>query len=126
MFDWQELENRLFSEGLHILGEAPSPPRMQQFLEAYFDGSMPEAAVEAVSQGSDGLTAVKERLERSLDLVHLFVSESSRTCMDSADTTEALLSGAHVSYACWLHVLVNMAKYEGRSDLTIAEEHISS
>ena len=107
------------------MGEAPTTPRMQQFLEAYFDGSMPEAAVEAVSQGSDGLPAIKERLERSLDLVHLSVSERNRTCMDSADTAEALLSGAHISYACWLHVIVNMAKYEVRSDLTIAEEQIS-
>ena len=65
----QELENRLFSEGLHVLGEAPSPPRMQQFLEAYFDGALPEAAIEAVSRGAEDLSDIKERLKRSLDLV---------------------------------------------------------
>ena len=69
----QELENRLFSEGLHVLGEAPSPPRMRKFLDAYFDGSLPEAAVEAVSQDSEDLSAIRERLERSLDLVRPYV-----------------------------------------------------
>ena len=65
----QDLESRLFSEGLHVLGEAPSSGRMHQFLEAYFDGAMPSEAVEAVSGGSDDLDAIKQRLEASLNLV---------------------------------------------------------
>lgn len=63
------MENRLFSEGLHVLGEPPSPPRLQQYLQAYFDESLPAAALEAVSGGNASLEQVKERLERSLDLV---------------------------------------------------------
>ena len=65
----QTVENRLFSEGLHVLGEPPSPQRMQQYLEAYFDGALPEEALTAVSSDSAELEQVKARLERSLDLV---------------------------------------------------------
>ena len=65
----QTVENRLFSEGLHVLGEPPSQRRMQQYLEAYFDGALPEEALTAVSSDSAELEQVKARLERSLDLV---------------------------------------------------------
>lgn len=65
----QVLENRLFSEGLHVLGSAPSPSRMQQYLEAYFDGSVPQEGLEAISKGSDDIEAIRERLEASLNLV---------------------------------------------------------
>ncbi|BAZ09387.1 magnesium chelatase subunit H [Calothrix sp. NIES-4071] len=33
----QVLENRLFSSGLHVLGEAPDDERMESYLEAFFD-----------------------------------------------------------------------------------------
>ncbi|RUT05211.1 magnesium-chelatase subunit H [Dulcicalothrix desertica PCC 7102] len=33
----QVLENRLFSSGLHVLGEAPDDEKMECYLEAYFD-----------------------------------------------------------------------------------------
>ncbi|MBF2063575.1 MAG: magnesium chelatase subunit H [Calothrix sp. C42_A2020_038] len=36
----QVLENRLFSSGLHVLGEAPNEERMQSYLEAYFGEEM--------------------------------------------------------------------------------------
>lgn len=47
----QVLENRLFSEGLHVLGSAPSPTQMAQYLEAYFGDRLPAAAIQAVSGG---------------------------------------------------------------------------
>ena len=34
----QVLENRLFSSGLHVLGEAPNQNEMQSYLQAYFGG----------------------------------------------------------------------------------------
>ena len=55
-----------------MLGEPPSPQRMQQYLEAYFDGALPEEALTAVSSDSAELEQVKARLERSLDLVRAF------------------------------------------------------
>lgn len=44
------LEARLFSEGLHMLGERPPPKQLVQYLDAYFDGSVPAEAIEAISQ----------------------------------------------------------------------------
>eukprot|EP00897_Mesotaenium_endlicherianum_P003366 jgi/Mesen1/3057/ME000018S02370 len=49
------VENRLFSEGLHTLGQAPSPDQMEQYLSAYFNDDVPQAAVEAVARTSGGL-----------------------------------------------------------------------
>ncbi|KAL4859226.1 Acyl-coenzyme A oxidase [Chlorella vulgaris] len=42
----QVLENRLFSEGLHVLGQAPPPEQAAQYLSAYFGGDLPAEAVE--------------------------------------------------------------------------------
>ncbi|EFN54112.1 hypothetical protein CHLNCDRAFT_25038 [Chlorella variabilis] len=42
----QVVENRIFSEGLHVLGQAPPPDQTAQYLSAYFgDDLPPEAAV---------------------------------------------------------------------------------
>ncbi len=38
----QVLENRLFSSGLHVLGEAPDDERMECYLEAYFGENEPQ------------------------------------------------------------------------------------
>ncbi|CAM9541800.1 unnamed protein product [Heterosigma akashiwo] len=43
-----ELENRLFSEGLHVLGRPPTPEQALQYLLAYFDGAVPEEVLEKV------------------------------------------------------------------------------
>jgi magnesium chelatase subunit H len=48
LYDYlQVLENRLFSSGLHILGERPHPEQLESYLKAYFseelaNGSLPE------------------------------------------------------------------------------------
>jgi cobalamin biosynthesis Mg chelatase CobN len=62
----QVLENRLFSEGLHVLGQPPSEGQMGQYLAAYFGEDLPEAALAAVVEpGAGGLEEVRARLERS-------------------------------------------------------------
>jgi magnesium chelatase subunit H len=38
----QVLETRLFSSGLHVLGEPPTPEALHQYLNAYFEGDFPE------------------------------------------------------------------------------------
>lgn len=56
----QVVENRLFSEGLHVLGQPPGNAQMGQYLEAYFDGALSEDAVAAVVQSrAQGLEAVR-------------------------------------------------------------------
>eukprot|EP00899_Mesostigma_viride_P018142 jgi/Mesvir1/26329/Mv22508-RA.1 len=42
------LENRLFSEGLHVLGSPPTPTQMAQYLSAYFGDDLSPAAIEAI------------------------------------------------------------------------------
>lgn len=37
----QVVESRLFSEGLHVLGAAPSPSQMAQYLSAFFGDELP-------------------------------------------------------------------------------------
>ena len=69
---WQVVEGRLFSEGLHVLGQPPGPAAMRAYLEAYFDGALPDEALDAVSasdgggagSADGGLAAVRARLER--------------------------------------------------------------
>lgn len=46
------LEQRLFSEGLHVLGTPPSRDGMLQYLQAYFDGRLTPRAVEVVAGGN--------------------------------------------------------------------------
>ncbi|KAM3573605.1 hypothetical protein VYU27_004396 [Nannochloropsis oceanica] len=44
------LEQRLFSEGLHVLGQRPTPSQLLQYLDAYFEGdpSLPPSLLRAV------------------------------------------------------------------------------
>ena len=62
------LENRLFSEGLHTLGEEPTEASAAQYLGAYFGERLSEEAVEAVAKMRPGenLDDVRASLERSL------------------------------------------------------------
>jgi cobalamin biosynthesis Mg chelatase CobN len=56
----QVVENRLFSEGLHVLGQPPSQQHMAQYLQAYFDEGLSKEAVSAViERRGDGLEAVR-------------------------------------------------------------------
>lgn len=65
----QGLENRLFSEGLHVFGQPPTPESMNQYLDAYFDNAVPAEALKTVSEETLDLQQIKNRLEASLDLV---------------------------------------------------------
>jgi magnesium chelatase subunit H len=48
----QVLENRLFSTGLHILGEPPKSDQLIAYLQAYFSDELPEAAIAAIANGA--------------------------------------------------------------------------
>jgi len=43
-----EVENRLYSEGLHVLGAAPNPEQMTKYLSAYFDGKLGDDVIQDV------------------------------------------------------------------------------
>lgn len=45
----QVLENRLFSSGLHTLGEAPNADQLTSYLQAYFGEELPEEVSEAIA-----------------------------------------------------------------------------
>ncbi|KAG2494735.1 hypothetical protein HYH03_007247 [Edaphochlamys debaryana] len=85
----QLLEGRLFSEGLHVLGAPPSPPQLQQYLEAYFGPGLPRAAVEAVAErGESGAAEVRSRLER------LWEAEAATSPFEPATTSTATATTA--------------------------------
>ena len=49
----QVLENRLFSSGLHTLGEAPNSEEMLSYLEAYFGEEFSEGMVRGIVEGTE-------------------------------------------------------------------------
>ena len=53
----QVLENRLFSSGLHVLGEAPNDEEMKSYLDAYFEES----------ENQEEEQRIKDLLEQSTD-----------------------------------------------------------
>eukprot|EP00850_Spirogloea_muscicola_P001632 SM000006S19397 [mRNA] locus=s6:517747:530754:+ [translate_table: standard] len=57
------IESRLFSEGLHTLGEPPSEAQTSQYLSAYFGDDIQEEVVEAVSTTSGTTAEVRRKLE---------------------------------------------------------------
>lgn len=60
------LENRLFSEGLHVLGAPPTPSQLAAYLDAYYGEALPPAVLEAVeAQGAAGLDTARQQLERA-------------------------------------------------------------
>jgi magnesium chelatase subunit H len=61
------LENRLFSSGLHVLGEAPNPDAIASYLNAYFGEDVPDVAIEAIANGSnrvESLAILHDQLRR--------------------------------------------------------------
>lgn len=49
----QVLEQRLFSSGLHVLGEKPTVEGLRSYLEAYFDGELSDDAINKIIYWQD-------------------------------------------------------------------------
>jgi magnesium chelatase subunit H len=49
----QVVESRLFSTGLHTLGEAPIPEQLEAYLQAYFGDDLPAEVIHQISQGKE-------------------------------------------------------------------------
>lgn len=86
----QEVEGRLFSEGLHVLGRPPPPTDMAKYLAAYFADDLPEAAVAAVAgaPADASIEAVRAQLERSFSAAD--VGSSGARGVDAAKLEEAM------------------------------------
>jgi magnesium chelatase subunit H len=64
----QVLEQRLFSSGLHVLGQKPSEEGLKSYLEAYFDGDLSEGEInEIISPNNLNIDGRGERLSPNLE-----------------------------------------------------------
>ncbi|MEM7579020.1 MAG: magnesium chelatase subunit H [Cyanobacteria bacterium P01_A01_bin.80] len=66
----QVLENRLFSSGLHVLGEAPNQEEMKSYLDAYFGDEKEEEnepQSRRVHRGEEEEREIQDLLEQSTD-----------------------------------------------------------
>ena len=52
----QILEQRLFSSGLHVLGEKPSEEQLRSYLAAYFDGELSDSEIDGIVSRQDAKT----------------------------------------------------------------------
>ncbi|MDJ0595693.1 MAG: magnesium chelatase subunit H [Pleurocapsa sp. MO_226.B13] len=60
----QVLEQRLFSSGLHVLGDAPTEEQLRSYLEAYFDGELSEDAIEDIISRKDVYPRMRAEAQR--------------------------------------------------------------
>jgi magnesium chelatase subunit H len=80
----QVVESRLFSSGLHTLGEAPNSEELASYLQAYFGEELPEEVVSAVASGADSTTVHRQfnlnggtpKLEEALQIRDLLAQTS--------------------------------------------------
>ncbi|NET32525.1 MAG: magnesium chelatase subunit H [Cyanothece sp. SIO1E1] len=80
----QILENRLFSSGLHVLGEPPNAEQLESYLKAYFGEELPADALAAVTAGTDlehllwqfDLNGQTPRLEEAVQIRELLTQTS--------------------------------------------------
>jgi len=89
-----ELENRLFSEGLHVLGFNPTMPQTYQYLSAYFGDDIPEKLLQPLSELQPG----KGLLDLFEQHPELFVHEKEGSSPDlqqrsAIDLYRSTLSG---------------------------------
>ena len=61
----QEVETRVFSEGLHVLGQPPRPEETLKYLSAYFGEDIPENLLDAVAHKTLDIDKIKFELERT-------------------------------------------------------------
>lgn len=60
----QEVGNRLFSEGLHLFGQVPTPDGLSQYLSAYIGTQLPEDVIDSIARTpSHDLPSLRQALE---------------------------------------------------------------
>jgi len=94
----QELESRLFSSGLHILGMVPDPEINMSYLKAYFGEDIPQSVLEAIANGSDRAHSLKLWQDQP-DLVKLDEAIAIRDLLaQTSDEITNLLRGLNGEY----------------------------
>ncbi|MEL7522802.1 MAG: cobaltochelatase subunit CobN, partial [Cyanobacteria bacterium J06553_1] len=88
----QVLEQRLFSSGLHVLGEKPDTEQLRSYLAAYFDGELSENEIEEVI--SRKIQSRGERLSPNLEEATKITNLLSR----NTDEMTNLLRGLNGEY----------------------------
>jgi magnesium chelatase subunit H len=94
----QVLENRLFSTGLHTLGEPPDSEQLASYLQAYFGEELPEVVEEAISGELSTVSTIteskiqnlKSKIEEALQIRDLL--------MQTGDELTNLLRGLNGEY----------------------------
>jgi magnesium chelatase subunit H len=71
----QVVEQRLFSSGLHTLGERPNSEALKSYLDAYFDRDFPGEVIEAIASGNgkDSLDRIGENSDEILQIRDLLM-----------------------------------------------------
>ncbi len=94
----QVLEQRLFSSGLHVLGQKPSEEGLRSYLEAYFDGGLSEGEIEGIISRKDAKT--QRVLEKDSVLSHkLMEGERIKDLLaQNTDEMTNLLRGLNGEY----------------------------
>ena len=76
----QILEQRLFSSGLHVLGQKPDPEQLRSYLEAYFDGELSDDAIDNIVTknlvGSFHGTSLPEQLTEATKIAELLTQNT--------------------------------------------------
>lgn len=84
----QILEQRLFSSGLHVLGEAPNEEGLKSYLDAYFDEDLSEELIEGIisRRGTELPSSVETRYITSQNM-----TQQNNQLIEEADKISNLL-----------------------------------
>ncbi|BAQ61163.1 protoporphyrin IX Mg-chelatase subunit H [Geminocystis sp. NIES-3708] len=96
----QIVEQRLFSSGLHILGENPNQEQLQSYLEAYFDDTYSQQNFAQELNNSDLFARVEKKAEKEEELKQRFAQQQLITdlLMQTEDELTNLLRGLNGEY----------------------------
>ncbi len=92
----QVLENRLFSAGLHTLGESPNPEQLASYLQAYFGEEMPDEVVSAIANEGVGSRELEVGVSNTQQLEEAW--QIRDLLMQTGDELTNLLRGLNGEY----------------------------
>jgi magnesium chelatase subunit H len=90
----QVLEQRLFSSGLHVLGEAPDKEALKSYLDAYFDDDLSENLIDSITNQNP----VEAFHETSLPTHYNEAQQISNLLGQNTDELTNLLRGLNGEY----------------------------
>ena len=96
----QVVEQRLFSSGLHILGEKPNQEQLNSYLEAYFNDSQQQAEFVKDLDNSSLVDRANKKAEKQAELTQRFEQQQLITnlLMQTEDELTNLIKGLNGEY----------------------------